>query len=377
MLLGALIGIGYPESELLGTIQKLGFPPSIVRVEKVMIKGISSILVTVDNPPDQPCRHLQDIVSIIDDSDLKDAVKIKAKQTFKKLAKAEAKVHGVSIQEIHFHEVGAVDAIVDIVGVCAAIDYLGIETITCSPLPLGHGTVKCAHGVLPVPVPAVVELIKGVPTYQSGREGEHVTPTGAALVTTLANSFGPLGPMKIEDFAFGAGTRTFEGGPPNLLRAIIGQAKEKSLGIDELVIETNIDDMNPEFYGPLSEKLFEAGALDVTLTPCYMKKGRPGILVTVIGGHNTLEKISAVLFSESTTIGIRTYPVSRIVCDRKMQEVQTEFGTVRMKISRYNDSVVGTKPEFEDCKKLAKESDVSVNEVYNAALFAYKNKNWK
>jgi len=374
MLLGALLALGYPQKELFSIVEKLGFSPSIIKVENVHANGISSVLVKVENPKDQPQRRLKDIIGLIRKTALPQEVKEKSIIAFDKLARAEGKVHGVSKGEIHFHEVGAVDAIVDIVGVCSGIFYLGFEQVLCSPLPLGHGTVKCAHGALPVPVPAVVEILKGVPTYSANREGEHVTPTGATLVMTLADSFERFGGIKIDKSGYGAGTRKFIGGPPNILRAIAGESEKRAEGLDELVIETNIDDMNPEFYEPLSEKLFEAGALDVTLTPCYMKKGRPGILISVIGGKNTLEKIARTLFRESTTIGIRSYPVSRIVCEREVEKVITEFGEVRIKISKYNNNTVGAKPEFEDCKTLAKKAAVPLHDVYNAALLSYKNR---
>lgn len=371
MLLGALLGLGYPESDLRNVVKALGFDPDILKVNAKVVSGLASKLVTVTLPENEPHRHLHDIDKIIDDSALENCVKEKAKAVFLRLAKAEAKVHGTTVDHIHFHEVGAVDAMVDIVGTCAAVCALDIDRIVCSPLPLGHGTIQCAHGILPVPVPATVALLEGVPTYSAGREGEHVTPTGAALVSTLADDWAKWVSMKIDKSAYGAGTRTFEGGPPNLLRAVLGRQQAQQSGRNELVIETNIDDMNPEFYGPLTQSLFKAGALDVTLIPCYMKKGRPGTLISIIGGHETLDQIAEVLFSESTTIGIRTYPVQRIVCERFTETVKTKFGDVRIKISRHNGRIVGYKPEFEDCKTLAGEHGVSVQQVYTDALAAF------
>ena len=371
MLLGALLDLGYPVEKLHETIAALGLGNDLVSVQHLQVKGLAATLVTVANPPDQPHRHLADIESILSSTTLPNRVKASAIAVFRRLAQAEANVHGTSVDQIHFHEVGAIDAMVDIVGTCAAVAHFGPERILCSPLPLGFGTVKCAHGTLPVPVPATLELVRDVPTYSAERQGEHVTPTGAALVTELADEFVRFGVQKVERIGYGAGTRTFETGPPNLLRVILGRLEQTPEGRDELVIETNIDDMNPEFYGPLTEKLFEAGALDVTLTPCFMKKGRPGTLVTVIGGKQTLHSIAQVLFSDSTTIGLRTYPVSRLVCDRTWKTVLTAFGEVRIKISQYQGHDVGAKPEFDDCRKLAAKAGVAVADVYHAAMAKY------
>ena len=372
MLLGALVAVGCPVDRLNATVAALGFPDTTLRIESVDDQGLAATQVTVTSPPDQPSRNLHDIERILEAAALDDKIADLARKAFHNLARAEAKVHGTTEDSIHFHEVGAVDAMVDIVGSCAAVLALGVDQVVCSPLPLGHGTVDCAHGTLPVPVPATLALLEKFPTYPADRPGEHVTPTGAVLATTLADRFGRLPAGQILQSGFGAGTRRFESGPPNLLRAMLIEARKEASGQDDLVIETNIDDMNPEFYGPLVHKLFEAGALDVTLTPCYMKKGRPGTLVSVIGGKETLDAIARVLFSDSTTIGLRVHPVARIVCDRTWREVSTPFGTVRIKVSRYLDRIVGAKPEFEDCVHLAETHQVSVQEVYQAALAAYR-----
>jgi pyridinium-3,5-bisthiocarboxylic acid mononucleotide nickel chelatase len=372
MLLGALLGLGYPEGELRNVIQSLGFDPDILHVEPTQVQGLAATLVTVDNPPDQPHRHLADVLEIIDRAEIPPEAADNARKTFTRLAEAEAKVHGTTPDHIHFHEVGAVDALVDIVGVCAAIEALGVEAVICSPLPLGRGTVECAHGTLPVPVPATAELLHGVPTYSAGRDGEHVTPTGAALVTTLSAKFGDHGTIATTHTAFGAGTRKFEGGPPNLLRALLAEAEGSLEELDNLVVETNIDDMNPELFGPLTKALFDAGARDVTLTPCYMKKGRPGVLVSVIAGRQTLDAIAEVLFAQSTTIGLRSYPVSRLVCERTRETMETPFGPVTMKVSRYRGKIVGARPEFEDCRSAAEQFGVPVQDVYDAAIAAYR-----
>ena len=375
MLLGALIDLGYAESDFQAAMIAVGFDPNWLHISRVERQGLSAVLLETDNPPNQPHRHLSDIEAIIDGAELSDRVKSAAKHVFRRLAESEAKVHGSTIDHVHFHEVGAVDAIIDIVGVCHGIETLGIDTLSCSPLPLGSGTIQCAHGILPVPVPATVNLLDGVPTYSAGRDGEHVTPTGAALVTTLCESFGPMPAGVLRESGYGAGTRTFAGGPPNLLRAMRMVIPSTKAGSQDpqgnLVIETNIDDMNPEFYGPLATKLFSSGALDVTLTPCYMKKGRPGVLVSVITDPSSLDSVAETIFAHSTTIGLRTYPVSRIVCQRDWQSVDTAYGPVRMKISRYKDKDVSVKPEFDDCKKISDRSGKSVQEIYNAALAAY------
>lgn len=375
MLLGALIGLGYPVENLKSIVAALGLDESIIRVSSDNSYGFQSTLVLVENPPDQPVRNLSSVFEMIDSTDFDTAATRSAKDVFHKLAHAESKVHGTSIENIHFHEVGAIDALVDILGVCDAVQYLKVDKIICSPLPLGHGTVECAHGTLPVPVPATVELLKGYPTYSSGRKGEHVTPTGAALVTTLSDQFGRPESMTMLATAFGSGTRRFESGPPNLLRAILAKTKTEPRRLDELVVETNIDDMNPEFFGPLMDNLFVAGAKDVTFTPCQMKKNRPGILVSIICGRQTLDKVAGVLFSESTTIGIRISPVERIVCDRRWEEVTTQYGPIRIKISSHLGMKMGIKPEIEDCKKIADEKNVPLQKVCDEAVFAYRKKN--
>lgn len=372
MLLGALIGLGYPVDNLKKIATSFGFNKSIVQVSSKKVGGLKSTLIMIENLPDQPVRNLDTINKLIDAVDLVPATMKFAKKVFENLAQAEAKVHGIPIETIHFHEVGAIDALLDIVGVCDAVQYFKVDKIICSPLPLGHGTVECAHGTLPVPVPATVELLNNVPTYSSGRAGEHVTPTGAALVTTLCDQFGRPDSMKILSTAFGSGTRRFDSGLPNLLRAFLAEMESESAGLDELVIETNIDDMSPEFFGPLMQKLFNAGAKDVTFTPCQMKKNRPGVLISIIGGKETLDSITHVLFSESTTIGIRHYPVKRIVCERRWEEVETPFGPVRIKVSSHSGKDVGIKPEFEDCQKLAEKKNVSIQRICEEAISTYR-----
>jgi len=314
-------------------------------------------------------RGLPEILAMIAGSGLPAAVKDRASALFERLGRVEAGIHQVPVEQVHFHEVGALDSIVDIVGAVWAIDTLGASRIVASPLNTGGGTVRSAHGVLPVPAPATLGLLEGVPSYGTEGAGELVTPTGALLVAGHASSFGPMPPMTVRKIGYGAGRRDVPG-RPNVLRAVLGDEPGGGHG-RILSIECNVDDMNPQFFGGLFDRLLGAGALDVFFTPVHMKKNRPGTLVTVLAPPSAREAMSEVLFRETTTIGIRYHEVDRECLSREWTTVTTRFGPVRIKIARRGDAVVNAAPEFDDCAALAASANVAVREVHQAALQAY------
>jgi uncharacterized protein (TIGR00299 family) protein len=311
-------------------------------------------------------RSLNRILGLIEKSNLDEKVKERSKDIFKRLGMAEAKAHGRPLETIHFHEVGAVDSIVDIVGSLIGLQMLRIGKVYSSPLSLGRGWVDCQGGRLPVPVPATVELLKKIPVLPSGEENELVTPTGAAIITTLAGSFGPPPPMKMEAIGYGAGARNLES-RPNLLRVIIGESLDGYEQDEITVIETNIDDLNPQVYGYLQERLLEAGALDVFLTSVQMKKGRPGTLVTVLAPSSSVEALSAIIFAETSSLGVRTYQVRRHKLSRELKEIKTKYGKIRVKIAGIKGKVQQVSPEYEDCRKIAQRKGIAFREVYEEA----------
>jgi uncharacterized protein (TIGR00299 family) protein len=322
----------------------------------------------------QKHRSLSTILQILGDSQLAPQVCDRASAIFQKLGEAEARVHDVPLEKIHFHEVGAVDAIVDIAGACIGFQALGIERFACSPLNVGGGTVKMAHGVLPVPAPATANLLLGKPTYSNGVPWELVTPTGAAIVATLCDSFGPQPPMTVSAIGYGAGAADLEG-QPNVLRIMVGEAAEKTVpGYDEeiAVIEANLDDMNPQIYGYFLEKALTAGALDVYTTPVQMKKNRPGTLLTVLCRPQDANALMSLIFAETTTFGARTYRAQRRTLPREHVSVSTRFGDVRIKLSRVNGRILHVAPEYDDCRKLAVEKNVPLQRVINEALLRYE-----
>jgi uncharacterized protein (TIGR00299 family) protein len=343
-----------------------------------------------------PHRHLSEILAIIAQSSLSESVKTTAAAIFSRLGEAEASVHGMPLEKVHLHEVGAIDAIIDIVGTVIGIEQLGIEEIYASPLPLGSGFVRSAHGMLPVPAPATAALLKDVPVYSGPGPGELVTPTGAAIVTTLAKSFGPMPQMWLTGIGYGSGTR--QRNYPNVLRAFLGEVNRPVLhmgttaipgrdpypeqhaglpvaaGYHEspaVLIEANLDDMNPQLFDPLVSRLLEAGALDAGLIPMQMKKGRPAILLQVLAYPTALDQLLTIIFTESTTIGARSYPVVKHMLQRESLPVETPYGLVQVKIARLGERVVTVAPEFEDCRRLADQHQVPVKEIYALAMSAY------
>jgi uncharacterized protein (TIGR00299 family) protein len=365
MLVGALADAGADTAALIEALAALGMGASY-RFEKTKRHGIGATKFHVECGEQHAHRHLSHILEKIGQSALPERVKQNAAAVFQRLGEAEARVHGVPIERVHFHEVGAVDSISDILGACLGFAMLGVEAIHCSPINLGSGTVQTAHGALPVPAPATAALLEGKPVYVRGPAVELTTPTGAAIATTLAVSFGPLPPMRISAIGYGAGERDFAE-HANVLRVMIGEASGASEATTVSVIEANIDDSSPEVLGYSMERLLEGGALDVTLSPIFMKKNRPGTLVRAIARPEDQERLAALLFAETSTLGLRIYPAERRVQARRTVEVQTPHGRVRVKVSEEGHFA----PEYEDCRRLALETGVPLKLVLAAANYAY------
>ncbi|HTG00356.1 MAG TPA: nickel pincer cofactor biosynthesis protein LarC [Nitrospirota bacterium] len=371
MILGALVDAGVSVDALLTELAKLNLRGYDISSERVLRAGIAATKVHVRLDHDQhEARHLSDITTIINTSPLSARVREKSIAVFNRLAEAEANVHGTTPEKIHFHEVGAVDAIVDIVGSVIGLELLGITHLMTSAINTGSGFVKTEHGLLPVPAPATVELLKGIPLYQSSVEFELATPTGAALASTLASSSGPLPHLKIHAVAYGAGGREIPG-RPNVLRLMIGEPIPSFDEDASVVIETNIDDMNPQVYGHLMEKLMARGAQDVYLTPIIMKKGRPAVLLSVLAEHATVDALLAVLFRETTSIGVRLRETGRKKLPREIVPVETAYGSARVKVSRQGEEILTITPEYEDCRRLAEERSVPLKTVMEEVKQAF------
>jgi pyridinium-3,5-bisthiocarboxylic acid mononucleotide nickel chelatase len=374
MTLGALVDAGCAADHLRAELQRLNVPGWQLSAEKVWKNGMAATYVKVQAEDQQKHRSLTTILEILGASQLSQPIRDRAAAIFHKLGEAEARVHDTPLEKIHFHEVGAIDAIVDVVGACVGFAALGIDKFASSPLNVGGGTTKMAHGLLPVPAPATASLLTGKPTYSNGVQRELVTPTGAAIVATLCDSFGPQPPMMVNAIGYGAGTADLEG-QPNVLRIMIGEAGEKIVaGFDEeiAVIEANLDDMNPQIYGYVLEKAFAAGALDVYTTPVQMKKNRPGTLLTILCKPSDTNALMSLIFAETTTFGARTYSAQRRALPRESVNVNTAYGDVRIKLSRVNGRILHVTPEFDDCRKLATEKNVPLQQVISEALRRYQ-----
>jgi len=372
MLLGALLDAGADERSVRARLSRLPLDGYDLDVGKVVKGAIAAtrVLVLVDENVAQPARHLADVTDVVIGAGLPADVETRAIDVFSRLAHAEAEVHGVSPDKIHFHEVGAVDSIVDVVGTVVAADLLDVDRIVCSPLHLGSGEVQCAHGTLPVPAPATLSLLRGVPVYSRGIASELVTPTGAALVTAITDEFGPMPAIMPTRVGYGAGTRDLDE-RPNVLRAVVGEVTEHTRTEQSMaVIETNIDDMNPQLYEPLMDKLFAAGARDVFMVPAYGKKQRPGNMLTVVSAEETVPEIARIVFHETTTFGVRYRIDRRIVLDRTVRNVTTPWGQVSVKIGTFEGETVSVSPEYDQCRQLADRAGVPVKRVYEAAIAA-------
>jgi pyridinium-3,5-bisthiocarboxylic acid mononucleotide nickel chelatase len=368
MLVGALADAGGDPQAIQAAIISLQVGAT-VSFEKVKRAGISATKFNVEWEEQRAHRHLSGIVKIIERGGLSERAKSNALAIFRKLAEAEAAAHDVPIEKVHFHEVGAVDSISDIVGACVALDQLGVGDVYCSPINVGSGTVTTEHGVLPVPAPATARLLTGAPVYAQGPTMELTTPTGAAVAATLSTRFGPLPPMRIARTGHGAGTRDFPG-QPNVLRVILGETTPADEALTVSVIEANIDDLNPQVLAWSAERLMESGALDVTMEAIIMKKGRPGTLLRVVANPEDREMLAQQVFAETSTLGVRVYSVERRVRARTFTEVETPYGKVRVKVSSEGDFA----PEYEDCRKLAVASGAPLKQIIAEATYAYLNR---
>jgi pyridinium-3,5-bisthiocarboxylic acid mononucleotide nickel chelatase len=365
MNLGAMIDLGVDRDFLASELKKLNVEGWELKTEKDQRHGITGIKATVRQKRHEHAhRHLSDIEMIINNSALDPKVKSLSLKIFNKVAEAEALVHGIDINEVHFHEVGAIDSIVDIVGAAICFNEINPDAVYVSVVELGSGFVKCDHGTLPVPAPATAEIMKGIPSRTGGVAFEATTPTGAAILAALGTHFNTTNPVKILKTGYGIGQKE-NPSVPNVLRVFLGESEESQSGHDALLLECNIDDMNPEFFEHISERLFTTGASDVYLTGIIMKKGRPGNILNVICEEGMADRMKEIIFTESTTVGIRTFPFRKETLERKFESLETPYGKVTLKKSFFRGKEVSCKPEFEEVKKIALEKNLPLKEVYN------------
>ena len=390
MILGALLDLGLPLDDLRGALGSLAVDLDGLSAERVLRAGVSATKFRVHSPAHDHREHtphhhdhhahththdhahqsLKQIAMAINRSALSPAGKDRAIDLFERLAEAEAAIHAMPVEQVHLHEVGAADSIVDIVGAVYGLEQLSADRILSSPLNVGSGTVTCAHGVFPVPAPATARLLRGVPVYSGDVQMELVTPTGALLVTGYAESFGPLPAMTLSQIGYGAGERDPQR-HPNVLRMFVGQAPAGGSAGRIVEMMCEIDDMNPQLFGPLMEQLHRAGALDVYYAPVQMKKSRPGTLVTVLARPEDREKLSGILFSETTTIGVRHQEMMRECLDREIVSVETPVGTVRFKVAKREGHVLNASPEFDDCARVAADNGLPIKAVQAIAIKAW------
>ncbi len=385
MTIGALIDLGIDVESLKHQLASLGLSGYEIKIDRVERSGIAATKfdVEVEATP-QPARHLADIREIINNSKLTELARSRSLRAFERLAEAEARAHGTTADKVHFHEVGAVDSIIDIVGAMIGFEMLGVDRFISSPLRVGYGSVRAAHGLLPVPAPGTAEILRGAPIYAGELEGEFVTPTGAAIVMTLCESFGVLPGMSINRIGYGAGSRN-PAGFPNALRLVLAESSEEGSQSREnqlshepenlvVVIETNIDDMNPQAYEYVIKQAFKLGALDVFITPVQMKKSRPGVVLTVLSEQPSSNSIIDMLLAQTTTLGVRYYEAKRRILAREVEMVETEYGSVRVKVATSGGRTLHFQPEYEDCARLAEAVGVTPMEVQAAASAAYRKK---
>ena len=367
MILGAMVAAGVEPGYLREQLSLLPVSGFTIDFETVNRSGLSATYARVDAAHEHKHRHLSDIKQIIEGSALNETVKQRAVQIFTRLAEAEAHVHNEPIDHVHFHEVGAVDAIVDVVGAAICFDALRIDRFICSPLHVGSGMVKMAHGQFPVPPPAVTELLRGVPFYATEIKGELLTPTGAAIITTVCSEYGPIPQMITDQSGYGAGTREY-GDFANVLRVLIGET-DASGAMDERLwmLETNLDDASPQIIGHVMDRVLESGALDCFFTPVQMKKNRPGVLLSVLCGPNEKNALMELLFTETTTLGVRSYEVTRRALQRSIVRVETPYGPIDVKVAHLDGRVVNEMPEFEQCRQAAASANVPLKVVEEAA----------
>lgn len=364
MFLGALLDCGLPRKLLMQELEGLSLGPFKIKITSQRRMHITGYRVEVKlSQKKHQHRNLAEIKRIITKSHLNQQVKELSISAFQRLAQAESKIHHKKISEVSFHEVGAIDSIIDIVGTAIGIDCLNLDKVYASPIPLSSGFTSCQHGIIPLPAPATMELLKGVPVYGTSLKTELVTPTGAALLTSLTNCYGPMQPMMITNIGYGVGSKQLKD-RPNLLRIIVGESIGNHEADQVLILEANIDDMIPEIYDYLMERLFEKGALDVSFSPIQMKKNRPGVLIRVICHPEKKGELTTVIFQESTSVGIRYYQAHRIKLPRTIKEVTTPYGKLYVKVFKDTEGEYYASPEYEQCKKIAKEHDIPLKRVY-------------
>ena len=373
MILGAMVGAGVDPNALREQLSLLNVEGFKIGFESVDRSGLSATYARVETVHEHKHRHLSDIRRIIEASGVTDGAKDLSLRIFTRLAEAEARVHNEPIEKVHFHEVGALDAIVDVVGAAICFDLLKIERFVCSPLHVGSGMIDMAHGRFPVPPPAVTELLRGVPFYSGDVKGELLTPTGAAIITTVCSEYGPIPRIKTDRTGYGAGTREYENFP-NVLRVLVGETETNDAASERLwMLETNLDDASPQIVGHVMDRVFEAGALDCYFTAVQMKKNRPGVLLSVLCGTAEKEAVMKLLFTETTTLGIRSYEVERRALRRSVVQVETQYGPIFVKVAYLNGSVVNEMPEFEQCREAAIRANVPLKVVEEAARVALAN----
>ena len=377
MILGASIAAGVEPEVFKQQLSLLGVEGYSIDFETVDRSGISATYARVQTAHEHAHRHLSDILKIIYESRLSDGVKALAARIFSRLAEAEARIHNQPVEKVHFHEVGAFDAIIDVVGAAICFELLGIERFVSSPLHVGSGTVDMDHGRFPVPPPAVAELLKGVPFYSTDIVGELVTPTGAAIITTVCTDYGPIPRMKLDQTGYGAGTREYKKFP-NALRILVGEESPSAVtppaGSEDQrlwMIETNMDDISPQILGHVMERAFELGALDCYFTSVQMKKSRPGVLLSILCDAAERPALSELLFAETTTLGIRAYEVERRALQRQIVTVETQYGPIDVKVAQLNGHIVKEMPEYEQCRLAAREAKVPLRDVEEAARAAF------
>lgn len=367
MILGALVDAGLSFERLQSDLALLGLDGYKLKSQPVVKNGFKATKVDIVVKEDVPERHLAEILAIVENSQLSGEIKGRTTALFTHLAEVEAGIHGTSLDQVHLHELGGIDTMVDVVGAFLGLQSLGIEKVYASPLPLGRGFIRGAHGQIPLPSPATLALLKGIPVVGTELNFELVTPTGAALLTALAESFGPIPAMTLTAVGYGAGGRDLP--IPNVIRLLLGEINSTNAAVTETLVtlETNIDDLNPQVYDYLMERLFQNGALDVTLTPVQMKKNRPAVQIWVLCRQSQAAELEAVLFAETSTLGVRRALVERHALERSFQTVETPYGSVQVKIAHLEDGRTRPAPEYEDCKKLAQEMGVPLWEVFRAA----------
>lgn len=370
MILGAMVAAGVDPNFLREQLSLLPVKGFSVDFETVNRSGLSATYARVETAHEHKHRHLSDIKEIIEGSSLSGAVKQRAVQIFTRLAEAEARVHNEPVDHVHFHEVGALDAIVDVVGAAICFDALQIERFVCSPLHVGSGMVQMAHGKFPIPPPAVAELLKGVPFYSTDLKGELLTPTGAAIITTVCSEYGPIPQMTTDSTGYGAGTRQYENFP-NVLRVLVGETESGGPTEERLwMIETNLDDASPQIIGHVMDRVLELGALDCFFTPVQMKKNRPGVLLSILCAPREREVVMKLLFTETTTLGIRSHEVARRALQRSVVQVETQYGPIDVKVAHLDGRVVNEMPEFEQCREAAARANVPLKVVEETARVA-------